>query len=99
MTGIGEEIARLWPDTNKGWGVNIEPLHDAIVGADLRTTSLVLAGVRGFVLLMECATVANLLRARGHGRSGHFAARAALGLSRQLVAVDRFPLERAFPIT
>jgi predicted permease len=82
MTGIGDEIARLWPDTNKGWNVTVEPLHEAIVGADLRTTSLVLAGVVGFVLLMACANVANLLLARGLGRSREIAVRAALGGTR-----------------
>jgi putative ABC transport system permease protein len=90
MAGIGEEIARLWPDTNKGWGVTIEPLHDAIVGADLRTTSLVLAGVVGFVLLMACANVANLLLARGLGRSREIAVRAALGCSRARIAGHLF---------
>jgi putative ABC transport system permease protein len=90
MAGIGEEIARLWPETNKGWGVTIEPLHDAIVGADLRTTSLVLAGVVGFVLLMACANVANLLLARGLGRSREIAVRAALGCSRARIAGHLF---------
>src|SRR5207249_1652133 len=44
MGGVADEIARVAPDTNKDWGVTIEPLRDAIVGSDLRTTSLVLPG-------------------------------------------------------
>ena len=47
MAGVAERIAAIAPDTNKGWGVTIEPLRDAIVGPELRTTSLVLAGVVG----------------------------------------------------
>ena len=45
MTGIADRIGEIAPDTNKGWGVTIEPLRDAIVGAELKTTSLVLAGL------------------------------------------------------
>jgi len=88
MLPIATEISRLWPDTNKDWGIAMEPLHDAIVARDLRTTSLVLAGVVAFVLLMACANVANLLLARGLGRSREIAVRAALGGSRARIAAQ-----------
>src|SRR5260370_11301219 len=63
MGVIAENIARISPETNKDWGITIEPLRGALVDRDLRVTSLVLAGVTGFVLLLPCANVANLLLA------------------------------------
>jgi putative ABC transport system permease protein len=82
MGAVADGIAALSPETNRGWGVTIEPLRDAVVGEDLRTTTIVLAGVITFVLLMACANVANLMLARGLGRSREIAVRAAIGGSR-----------------
>lgn len=79
MAPIADRIAEISPGTNKGWGITVEPLRDALVGSELRVTSLVMAGVVGFVLLMACANVANLMLARGAGRAREMAVRASLG--------------------
>jgi len=86
MTVIAQNIARANPATNKGWGVTLEPMQAAIVGPDLQTTSLVLGGVVLFVLLLACANIANLILARGVGRTRELAVRAALGGSRLRIA-------------
>jgi ABC-type antimicrobial peptide transport system permease subunit len=86
MEVIANDIAQLSPETNKGWSITIWPLRQATIGEELRTTSLVLAGVVGFVLLMACGNVANLLLAKGAGRSHEIAARAALGGSQFRIA-------------
>ena len=77
--GDRDHIAEIAPQTNKNWGITIDPLRQAIVGKELRDTSLVLAGVVGFVLLMACANVANLMLARGAARAREMAVRASLG--------------------
>ena len=83
---IARNIELANPATNRGWGVTIQPLQAAIVGPELRTTSFVLGGVVLFVLLLACANIANLILARGVGRTRELAVRAALGGTRVRIA-------------
>ena len=69
LSAISAQLAREFPTTNAGRGVAIEPLHDALVGSELRLTSMLFLGVVGFVLLICCANVANLLLARASVRA------------------------------
>ena len=85
LTVFGERLARDYPGTHKGFSVTVEPLRAAVMGPDLQLTSLFLFGVVGFVLLLCCANVANLLLARGSVRSRELAVRSALGAGRSRI--------------
>jgi putative ABC transport system permease protein len=88
IAAIARRNEQLYPSTNKGHGVVLEPLRDALVGSEMRLTSMLLLGVVGFVLLMCCANVANLLLARTSARSREIAVRSALGATRGRLVVQ-----------
>jgi len=75
---VAEQLSRDYPDTNAGWGVRVESLHDHTVGG-VRPALLALLAAVLLVLLVACANVANLLLVQATVRERELALRAAIG--------------------
>jgi predicted permease len=81
LATVSARLARDYPDLNEGLGTSVVPLQEWIVGSIDRPLWILLGGV-GFVLLIACGNVANLLLVRGAARGGELAVRTALGAGR-----------------
>ena len=87
IAGIARQLAATYPDSNRAVGGTVVPLHDQAVGAVRPALVLLLGGV-GFVLLMACVNLANLLLARSSARQREMAIRSALGAARRRLIVQ-----------
>lgn len=81
MDAIAERLEREYPKANAGARVNIQPLRERMTGG-ARIQLFVLLGAVGFVLLIACVNVANMLLARSFGRAREMAIRTSLGATR-----------------
>ncbi|MBI4477875.1 MAG: ABC transporter permease, partial [Acidobacteria bacterium] len=85
MSALAARLARQYPDSNKDLGAAVQTFNDRFNGGPIRLVFLTLMGAVGFVLLIACANVANLLLARSAQRAREVAVRVSLGATRRRV--------------
>jgi len=89
LRAIARRLESAFPDTNRGYGVTVASLTDAVVG-DVRRPLLVLLAASLAMLLIACANVSGLMLARGAARTRELAIRAAVGASASRLLRQQF---------
>jgi predicted permease len=82
MDSVASQIAAVNPDTNKGWTTSVEPLQNNFLPPVRIKNLWLILGAVGFVLLLTCVNIANILLARGAIRQKEVAIRSSIGATR-----------------
>jgi len=82
MNLVQKQVTAAHPKTDKDWTVSVEPLHDDFLPPATRSELWIFLGAVGFVLLIACVNVANLMLSRSATREKEVAIRGALGAGR-----------------
>ena len=88
MDSVTTHIAEQYPKSDKGWGSRVEPLKNDFLPKERKLTLWLLLGAVGFVLLIACVNVANLLLARSMTRQKELAVRSALGATPRTIFIQ-----------
>jgi len=85
MDTVTQHIAAAYPASNKGWGASVEPLQNDFLPPERIRNLWLLLGAVGFVLVIACVNIANLLLAKGAARQREIAIRSSVGASRRQI--------------
>jgi putative ABC transport system permease protein len=82
MAALAQAFGQTYPQTNKGWTIEVQDLHEWVANRTFRSRILLLAGALGLILLIACSNAASLLLARAGARRREIATRISLGATR-----------------